>query len=1469
MRLKRIVSIIMVLTLLAAMTPTIVADEEEMLKYEIHYFYDGVEDISRCDTLYAQAPLHVVREVPPKDKDGYKLANVPYDPPLPATITSLADDDDIDVINVYYVIDEDATLNYEVRYFYADEEDISLREYNKVHVLTPEVKSVKLYPKLGYRLADVPYDPPLPATISSLTKVDVINVHYVIDENATLDYEIRYFYNDEEETELRIQQTVHVLTPEVSEVPLQPKLGYKLSDEPYNPPLPATVSSLGDDDIYVINVHYVTDESALLNYEVRYFYDDIEDITRRTMLSVHVLTPVVSSVPLQPKPGYKLAENPYSPNLPATITSLTSPDVINVYYVIDDEAMLDYEVHYFYNDDEDITLRTVLSVHELTPEISSVPLQPKYGYKLADDPYSPKLPATITSLNGIDVINVRYVTDDSIRLNYGVRYFYNGIEDPKLQTPLSVQVLTPDVNNVPLQPKDGYKLADTPYTPVLPTTITAKNNEINVYYVTDETVRLSYEVRYFYNGVENENLRMPLSVQFLTPIVNSVPLQPILGYKLADVPYDPLLPATITSLNNKINVYYVTDESVRLSYEVRYFYNRVEDKSLRTTLSVQVLSPKVSSVPVQPREDYHLPDEEYAYAPALPTTITAENKVINVYYVLDDAVRLDYEVHYFYNNKENEDLLTTLSVHKQAPVISKVPRQPIYGYKLADTPYDPTLPATITSLKKDINVYYVTDETVRLNYEVHYVYNNIEDTTLRTSLSVQVLTPEVSSVPDKPKLGYKFSDAPCDPALPTVITTENNVITVYYVTDESIRLNYKVRYFYNGIEDTSIQTTLSVQVLTPVINSVPEQPRLGYKLTEAPYDPTLPTAITTENNVINVYYVTDESVRLEYEVRYFYNTVENTTLRIKQSVQVLTPVVSSVPPQPQYGYKLDDIPYNPPLPATITSLDGKIDVINVYYVTDESVRLSYEVRYFYNRVEDKSLRTALSVQVLTPEVSSVPVQPREDYHLPDEEYAYDPALPTTITAENKVINVYYVLDDAVRLDYEVHYFYNNMEKECLRTTLSVHKQAPVISEVPSKPIYGYKLADEPYDPSLPATITSLNGLDVISVRYVTDETVRLDYEVHYFYNNIEDTTLRTSLSVQVLAPEISIIPEQPKLDYEFSKTDPTLPTVITEDNRVINVYYVTDNSGDGDGGGDGDRDGDSGGGSVSGGGGFGPDTGIEDTESPTTYIEEPEPTTLDFLEMNEHRVYIQGYPDNTVQPDHSITRAEMATIFYRLLKEAYQQGDAEPTFSDVPKDAWYSLAIATLAELGIITGYEDGTFQPNKPITRAEFAVVASRFAKLSTTRSIAFSDVPADHWAAKDIASAFARGWINGYSDGTYLPNKLITRAEVSKIINIMLKRLPEELPDDFLNPFDDISVKHWAYIHIMEASTHHEFDRDENDKEFWTIYTSPVLDEKLWKIPLPDINETEPNGEIESEDENETEAEDENANHTGNTGE
>lgn len=214
--------------------------------------------------------------------------------------------------------------------------------------------------------------------------------------------------------------------------------------------------------------------------------------------------------------------------------------------------------------------------------------------------------------------------------------------------------------------------------------------------------------------------------------------------------------------------------------------------------------------------------------------------------------------------------------------------------------------------------------------------------------------------------------------------------------------------------------------------------------------------------------------------------------------------------------------------------------------------------------------------------------------------------------------------------------------------------------------------------------------------------------------------------------------------------------------------------------------------------------------------------TPSMLNGEDHFAYIVGYPDKTVHPQSSITRAEVATIFFRLLTEETRTSNATKTnkYADVSSDKWYNQAVSTLSAMGIIKGDSRGNFNPNAPITRAEFAAIAARFDKTEDVAAASFGDV-AMHWAKPEISVAANNGWINGYTDGTFHPDSKITRAEAMAMINRVLQRLPEskaDLLDGMIQWSDNADTSKWYYLAVQEATNSHYYELKANQHEKWT---------------------------------------------------
>ncbi len=236
-------------------------------------------------------------------------------------------------------------------------------------------------------------------------------------------------------------------------------------------------------------------------------------------------------------------------------------------------------------------------------------------------------------------------------------------------------------------------------------------------------------------------------------------------------------------------------------------------------------------------------------------------------------------------------------------------------------------------------------------------------------------------------------------------------------------------------------------------------------------------------------------------------------------------------------------------------------------------------------------------------------------------------------------------------------------------------------------------------------------------------------------------------------------------------------------------------------------------------------TKIKMTSDKTVYAGWKATDVPNCLNNDNHFAYIVGYEDGTVRPNANISRAEVAAIFFRLLKDDVRDDNltANSVFTDVALGKWYNKSISTMAKIGIVKGRTANTFVPNAPITRAEFAAICSRFDRSNVEIKSDFNDI-SGHWAEKEIRRAASLGWIQGYTDGSFKPDQNITRAEAASMINRMLHRLPETVEDllDGMIQWPDNQPSDWYYINMQEATNSHDFNQKGEIHEHWTKLTA-----------------------------------------------
>ncbi|MCL2436597.1 MAG: InlB B-repeat-containing protein [Clostridiales bacterium] len=225
--------------------------------------------------------------------------------------------------------------------------------------------------------------------------------------------------------------------------------------------------------------------------------------------------------------------------------------------------------------------------------------------------------------------------------------------------------------------------------------------------------------------------------------------------------------------------------------------------------------------------------------------------------------------------------------------------------------------------------------------------------------------------------------------------------------------------------------------------------------------------------------------------------------------------------------------------------------------------------------------------------------------------------------------------------------------------------------------------------------------------------------------------------------------------------------------------------------------------------------------------------------VDEHIWYVRGYPDGSFRPGNSITRAEISMILWRLLDSNAKNAPQANRFADVQANSWYAQAVNYLAHRNVVTGFPDGNFHPNAPITRAELTAMMSRFFELQGHGGSTFNDVAGTHWAITYINNAHNRGWVTGFEDGTFRPNNATSRAEAVTLINRVLNRTPNPETISYWvegftftdrdTLFNDITNTHWAYYQIKEAAIEHEYEFDAAGRELWSSVTIPWLNTLL----------------------------------------
>ena len=1068
--------------------------------------------------------------------------------------TSLTGDKEI---IVKYVRDDEQTKNvtYTVEYYKDNvKDDTKTQSYTNPIWVNDNEQNVKLSEinttdKFG---AGYKFEKTDPATIpATIADNGVIKVYYVAD---TFDYSVKYVL---EGTDTELVPGYTKLATFGTEVGADKKNieGYTV----LNADEKLTIGADSDSNVLVIKYRANT-----YGYSVEYYYDGVKDESA-TLNKLAQFNTIVNSYDPKEKPGYKFEKNE---NLPLTITTDASKNVIKVYYVKDASQTknITYTVKYFKDgvevtaDEQKETKPIWVNDTKAPVEKSAINTTDKYEGFSFDADTTGVIPDTI----GNDgVIRVYYVSNE---YEYTVEYYFDDVIDNSKTDTFKAKYNT-QVNTYADKKEPGYKFERA----TAPITITtdASKNVIRVYYVKDW---FKYTINYYYDGVIDTSATVVDKAAFGTTIKYSDKMDKLKeGFKFVKADGSPLV-ISVNEAANVINVHY---QSNSYTYTVEYYYDGIID-----TEKTEKSATKYNSV-VNDYTDKCDTGYKFEKVEGLPLTIaTDESKnVIRVYYVKDESQKknVTYTVKYFKDGTEvTEDQQTkTDTVWVNASSNMTVDKTAInttdkyVGYKL-DTSATGTIPDTVTD-GDVINVYYVKDtsQTRGVSYTVEYYKDGVKDDSKTDVIpndiwvndDVQPVDATKINVTDKFGAGYKFEKT--DPATIPSTIADKGVIKVYYVAKE---FKYTVKYVLEGT-DTELTAGYTKSATFGTEVGADKKNIEGYTVLNA--DEKLTIGADSDSNVLVIKY---RANTYGYSVEYYYDGVKDESATLNKSAQFNTKV-NSYDPGEKPGYKFEKTEN---LPLTITT-DASKNVIKVYYVKDASQtkNITYTVKYFKDGAEVTADKQTVTKTVWVNDPSELTVD-KTAINTTDKYVGYklDSAATgeiPTVVADGTVINVYYVKDElqTKEVTYTVKYFRDGDEvtEDKKTVTKRIWINAPLEVEVNKTAInttdkyVGYKL-DSAATGEIPSVVASGT---VINVYYVKDasQTKDVTYTIKYYKDGEEQTEDTITVTKKVWVNEPSVI-DVNKADinttdkyegYTFdSETTGIIPNK-ADNGSVIKVYY--------------------------------------------------------------------------------------------------------------------------------------------------------------------------------------------------------------------------------------------------------------------------------------------------------------------------
>ena len=1015
-----------------------------------------------------------------------------------------------------------------------------------------------------------------PLTITSNSANNVLKVYYVKD---VFGYTVEYYYDgklDETKTvgpvEATFGDTIDVYAGKridgykFEKAQAEGKAATTAAEGTLEAPLVITSKA----DKNVIRVYYVKDS---FDYTVEYYYDGAKDASKTEGPTKAEFASQITSYTDKNIDGYKLEK---TENLPLTITSNSANNVIRVYYVKDS---FDYTVEYYYDGKIDTSKTEGPTKAEFASQITTYTDKKIDGYKLDK---TENLPLTITSNSANNVIRVYYIKDS---FDYTVEYYYDGqLDASKTEGPTKAEFAS-QITTYTDKVIDGYKFdRDT-----APLTITSNsaNNVLKVYYVKDS---FDYTVEYYYDGVKDASkTEGPTKAEFASQITSYTD-KVIDGYKFDR----DTAPLTITSdpAANVLKVYYVKDS---FDYTVEYYYDGVKDDSLTTEPVKAEFGSQIATYTPQPRDGYKFSRD------TAPLTITSNsaNNILKVYYVRDDFA---YTVKYYIDDLSAENYVgeysgtatfNELIPYELTPSADKDYAAP-EGY--GSTGVRQSESAERVSSNPANNIVYIVYGKNSYGYTVKYYKDSVSDANyvgefggtapFKSNIPYE-LTPTADKAYKAPT-GYKATGfIPATPAsqLTVTATSANNVVYVVYEKDS---FNYVINHIYEGDSSLNYTEGPTKAEFASQVGYTPNE-KTGFRfdrVTGVDAYGKLTISANERENVINVYY-TPKAVG--YTVHYFYDGVEDESLKVENTSAKYLDVITSYTRQPKNGY---DFSYAQAKGKAASSTDnGKLaeglaitadiaeNYINVYYVSGQ---VGYTINYYKDKITtpDDSVYfinadtdTALYKTTVTADLTK---WAPEGYIVPGTPDAQHPdgTLYIDDVSSKNVMNVLYVKDS---FPYIVNYYYDSVDSEHYLGSSDVGAAKEFASRLTEQQI-AQDLGANWIDAEKPAGFQSgVNrsgeivirvddklspSVNIVNVLYVRDS---IAYSVEHYIGEGSDTSAYQLYDTDVfdkdgdkivLGDTVDSYTKKDIAGYAFFKDEncPLIISAVAADN-VIRVYY--------------------------------------------------------------------------------------------------------------------------------------------------------------------------------------------------------------------------------------------------------------------------------------------------------------------------